>query len=155
VEVRLNKLKLKQSIYIELPSYEIFAYLSALENQVTWSSVTTAVRQFSPGTTHVGTRLSSSICFLGRRFDITFEIVECEPHRCLTLKSTAGVSPCLFSYQLEPLDDGRTNLSCEALIHFTAGVMAQRESVLVSAARRQLSFDLQTLKDVLEDRALV
>ncbi len=149
----MNKLKVKQSIFINLPSEVIFAYLSDFENHVHWSGITTAVKIISQGAIQVGSRMNSTVHFLGRSFDITFEIIECEPCRYLTIKSTSGISPCLFSYQLEPLADGRTNLSCEGHISLIEGVLEHSEPVLVSVARRQLGFDLQTLKDILEDRA--
>jgi hypothetical protein len=151
----LHKLRVKQSIFINLPREEIFAYLSALENYVNWSGVTTAIRSVSSESIQVGTSVNSTLHFLGRSFDITFEIVEYEPCRYLTIKSISGVSPCLFCYQLEPVEDGMTRLSCEAQVSIIEGVLEHRESFLASIARRQLGFDLQTLKDILEDRALI
>lgn len=151
----MNKLKVKQSVVINLPIEEIFAYVSDLEKQVDWTGVTTAVSKISPETPRVGAKVRSTIWFLGRWFDITFEIVECEPCRCLTIKSISGVAPCLFCYQFEAIEDGKTHLSREAVIHLMEGALEHGKPVVTSAVRRQLSSDLLTLKDILEDRAAV
>ena len=84
---------------------------------------------------------------------MTFEIVECEANRCLTIKSISGVSPCLFCYQFEPGEDGGTMVSQEAIIHHMEGVVDLTESVVISAVRRLLAYDLHTLKDMLESKA--
>src|SRR6266568_1731989 len=102
---------------------------------------------------HVGARARSTIRFLGRWLDTTFEIVECEPSRSLTIKSISGVSPCLFYYQFEPVEDGGTTVSQEALIHLIEGTLDVADLVVTNVVRRQLTYDLLTLKDMLEARA--
>ena len=82
--------------------------------------------------------------------DITFEIVEYEPDRCLTIKSLSGITPCLFSYQFEQTEDGATTVSLETVIHLTGGTLGLTESVTTNVVRRQLVHDLLTLKDILE-----
>ena len=143
-------MKDRQSVVINLPTEEIFAYLSDFENLVDWSGATIAVRKTSPGEIRVGATVRSTIQFLGRWMDITFEIVEHEPGRCLTIKSLSGVTPCLFSYEFEPTEDGATNVFLETVIHLTGGILGLTESVTTNVVRRQLVHDLLTLKDVLE-----
>jgi len=148
-------MNVKQSIFINLSAEEIFAYMSNPENLVNWSSAIVAVRKISPGAIHAGATIQSTIRFLGRRSNITFEIVEYEPSHYLTLKSISGVAPCLFCYQFEPVEDGGTTVSQEAAIHFTGGILGLAEPVVASAIRRQLEYDLLTLKDMLETRASI
>jgi len=149
----LIQINVKQSVVINLPAEEIFAYISDLENLVDWSNVVIAVRKSSPEAGHVGARARSTIRFLGRWLDTTFEIVECEPSRSLTIKSISGVSPCLFYYQFEPVEDGGTTVSQEALIHLIEGTLDVADLVVTNVVRRQLTYDLLTLKDMLEARA--
>src|SRR5947208_6360467 len=146
-------MKVKQSVVINLPTEEIFAYMSDLENLVDWSSVVIAIRKISPGAMHVGATVRSTIRFLGRWLDMTFEIVEHEPGRYLTIKSVSGVTPCLFCYQFEPDQNGGTKVSQEAVIHLTGGILGLEEPVATKVVRRQLEHDLLTLKDILEGRA--
>jgi len=139
-----------QSVVINQPAEEIFAYLSDLENLVDWSGSLITVRKISPGALHVGAMVQSTMRFLGRWMNITFEIVEYEPSRYLTLKSLRGITPCVFSYQLEPTNDGGTIVALETVIHFTGGILGLAESVVTNAIRRQIEHDLLTLKDLLE-----
>jgi uncharacterized membrane protein len=150
----LIKMDVKQSIVINLPVEEIFAYMSDIENMVDWSSAIIAVRKISPGELHVGATVQSTIRFLGKWLDITFEIVEYEPSRYLTLKSISGVTPCLFCYQFEPSEDGGTTISQGTIIHLTGGILDLAEPVVTNVVRRQLEHDLLTLKDILEARTL-
>ncbi len=146
-------MNVKQSIVINLLVEEIFAYMSDLENPVGWSSVIIAVSKLSPGAIHVGATVRSTIRFLGMRLDMTFEIVECEPGRSLTIKSIAGVAPCLFCYQFEPVEDGGTTVSWETVIHLTESMFGLEESVVTRVVGRQLEYDLLMLKDMLEASA--
>jgi len=150
VEVPLMQMQVKQRVVIKLPTEEIFAYMSNLENLVDWSSVMIAARKISAEGRHVGATVRSTIRFLGKWLDITFEIVECEPNRCLTVKSISGGSPCLFCYQFEPVEDGGTAVSQEVVIQLTGGFLGQAETVFTNAVRRLLEYDLLTLKDILE-----
>jgi len=150
----LIKMNVKQSIVINLPVEEIFAYMSDIANMVDWSSAIIAVRKISPGELHVGATVQSTIRFLGKWLDITFEIVEYEPSRYLTLKSISGVTPCLFCYQFEPSEDGGTIISQGTIIHLTGGILDLAEPVVTNVVRRQLEHDLLTLKDILEARTL-
>ena len=140
----------RQRVVINLPAEDIFAYVSDLGNLADWSGATIAVRKISPGKMHVGATVRSTHRFLGRWMDMTFEIVEYEPSRRLTIKSISGVTPCLFSYQFEPLEDGTTDVSLETVIHLTGGMLRLTESMVANVVRRQLEHDMLTLKDVLE-----
>lgn len=151
----LITIKEKQNILIKLPIEEIFAYMSNFENLSDWSSVIVNVKRTSDRAVQVGARVRSTIRFLNRWMEMTFEIVECEANRCLTIKSISGISPCLFCYQFEPGEDGGTIVSQEAVIHHMEGVVELTESVVISAVRRQLAYDLQTLKDILEAKAVM
>lgn len=148
------QMNIKQSVVINLAAEDIFAYMSNLENLVDWSSAVIMVRNISLGELHVGARVRSTIRFLGRWLDMTFEVVEYEPGRSLTIKSIAGVAPCLFCYQFEPFEDGGTTVSQEAVIQLT-GSLGLEEPVITRMVRRQMEHDLLTLKDLLEASAAV
>lgn len=149
------KINVKQSVFINRPAEEIFAYMGDIENMIDWSSIVISVRKISPGELHVGATVRSTIRFLGKWLDITFEIVEYEPSRYLTLKSFSGVTPCLFCYQFEPIEDGGTIVSHGVVIHLTGAILDLTESVVASVVCRQLEHDLLTLKAILEARTFV
>jgi len=155
VEVLLITLKVNQSIVINQPIEEIFAYMSVPENLVDWSGAAISVRKISPGLMHVGATVRSTVRFLGRWFDITFEIIEYKPCHYLTIKSISGGTPCVFCYQFEVLEDGRTTVSQDATLDITDGILELGEPAVASAVRRQLENDLLTLKDILEARTSI
>jgi carbon monoxide dehydrogenase subunit G len=146
-------MEFKQSLVINLPPEEIFAYMSDLENLADWSSVVIAARKSSPQSLQVGATVRCTIRFIGRWFDISFEMVECKPSRYLTIKSITGVAPCLICYRLEPVEGGGTNVTIEYVVHSTGGFLGLTEPVVTGMIRRQLEHDLLTLKDLLEAKA--
>ncbi len=146
----MNKMKVEQSVFINPPPEEIFAYVSNFENLADWSSVVISARKISSEEMLVGTTIRCTIRILGRWLDITYEIVECVPNCYLTLKSITGVAPSLISFRFEPVEGGGTNVSVEEIIHSTGGFLGFAETVITSVVRRQLAYDLLTLKDLLE-----
>lgn len=147
------EMKVEQSIFIGLTAEEIFAYLCDLGSLTAWCGSVVSVRQISPGVLQTGTTMQCMLCFLGSSLDMTFELVECFPARCLTFKSIAGVVPCLFRYQFEPATQrGGTLLTQEAVIHLLKDLRDLEEPEIEEALRRQLEWDLQTLKKLLETR---
>jgi uncharacterized membrane protein len=151
----LIKIKVEHSLVINLPPEEIFAYISDLENLVDWSSVVIAARKISPEVMQAGARVRGTIRFIGKWLDVSFEIVECKPGRYLTIKSIAGVAPCLFCYRFEPVEGGGTTVFLQTVIHLTGDVLGLSEPVVTSVVRRQIEHDLLTLKDMLEAGALI
>jgi len=144
---------LKQRLVIQQPIEEVFAYLSELQNLVEWSSSVIAVRKQTSGAMQVGAAVQITSRFLGNWQNMTFEVVEYDHSRWLTLKSISGVAPSHFSYQLESTEEGETQISREAMLSLSKGAFMQPEHVVVSALHRYLQGDLLTLKDLLEARA--
>ncbi|MBO0794469.1 MAG: hypothetical protein J2P36_26440, partial [Ktedonobacteraceae bacterium] len=111
-----------------------------------------AIEKISPGELGIGARVQCTVRFLGKWLTMTFEIIEYEPNRCLSIKSITGVAPCLFCYQIEPDENSMAILSQEVVIHLTEEMLDLTTSSLTSVVRCQLAYDLRTLKDVLESR---
>jgi uncharacterized membrane protein len=151
----LNKMKVEQSVNINLAPEEIFAYMSNLENLAYWSSVVISARKISSDETLIGTTVHCTIRILGKWFDTTYEIIECVPNRYLTIKSITGIAPSFVCYRYEPVLGSATKVSMEQIIHFTGGFLGFTEKVVKSTIRRQLAYDLLTLKDLLEATASI
>lgn len=149
----MKEIRVEQSVVINLPVEEIFAYVADFENLVEWSGIVIAVRKTSPGGTKVGATLRNTMRFLGRWMESTYEVVECEPGHRITLKSTSGAAPCLFCYLFEPVEGGgRTRVSQEAVVRLNpkGGFLGLAEPVVTGAVSRQVENDLLTLRDLLE-----
>lgn len=145
------KIDIKQSVSIDLPVEKVFAYIYDLDNLTQWSSTVTDVKKNLPGAVTVGTTMQATVHILGLWLDITFEVIECDPNHFLTIKSIAGVSPCLICYQFETVTTDRTIVSHEIMINHTEGILNLSVPVIKGVLSRQLAHDLLTLKDVLED----
>lgn len=148
------EIQARQSVSINLPVATVFAGLCDLEKMTDWSSAVISLEKTTPGETlRSGVLAKITFRFLGQWQDILFEIIEYEPDRCLTLKSIAGHVPCLFCYQLESAETGGTTLAEQAVINLVEEPGELMMPVITSALRRQLEYDLLTLKDLLEARA--
>ncbi len=149
------ELKVAQSVIIDLPAEEIFAYIADFENAADWSGFVITIKKTSPGTMQVGATLRATSRFLGRWLECTYEVVECEPGHHITLKSISGVVPWVFYYLFEPLEEGRARVLQEAVIHLKGGLLGLPGPMAASTISRQLDHDLLTLKDILEARASI
>lgn len=146
----MMKIHVKQTIVINRPTEDVFAYISNLENLLDWSSFIISLRTILPGVVGVGATTKNTIRFLGKRSEMTLEVVEWEPSHSLTIKSTSGVTPCLFYYQFEQLENGGTSIAQDAVISFIEGFRGLTEQVVLNAIHRDLEHGLLTLKDMLE-----
>lgn len=81
---------------------------------------------------------------------MVLEVVEYHPDQSLLIKSISGVTPCIFYYQFESLENGTTSLAQDAAFSFISSFTDVSERVVTNAIHRQLDYDLLTLKDVLE-----
>jgi hypothetical protein len=152
----LIEIKFEQSIVINLSAAETFAYVGNLDNMIHWSNIILKIEKISPELLGVGAIVKITFQFLNQELDITFEVVEHYPDRCLTIKSTSGISPCLFCYRFEPAKGGGTLVSREALIQvIMGGTENLTEREVSDIVYRQLERDLQMLKDVLEARSSI
>jgi|SRR6185312_8469418 len=145
-------MKIELCLVINLCAEKIFDYMADIDNWVEWSGTVIAVKKTSPGTLSVGSTLRYTTRFLGRWQETTYEVVEFEPGHLFTLKSISGLAPTIFTYRLEPLKSDSTNLCVEVLIEVLVGYLGLEESVIAAAVRRQLDYDLLTLRDITEAR---
>lgn len=146
----MRKLHVKRAIIINLPAEAIFDYLSNLEHLMDWSSAILSVKMLSSEKTRLGATARITTRFLGRQSQMVLEIVEYQLNQCLLIKSVSGVTPCIFYYQFESLDNGTTSLAQDAAFSFISSFTDIAERVVTNAIQRQLDYDLLTLKDVLE-----
>lgn len=145
----MNTMKVEHAVSINLPVEETFAYMSNLENVANWSGFVISARKISSGETLVGTAVQCTVRVFGRRFDTSYEIVECKPNRYFSYKSIMGFASSFTYIRFEPMDSG-TNVLVEIMLHFVGGYLGFDETLVANAISRQIANDLQTLKDLLE-----
>ena len=147
------RIKARQRIFIDRSAEEVFTCLSDVEHMVGWSSALVSVQKLTPEALSPGTLVQGTLRVRERYMEMVFEIVEYELNRYLAFKSITGYAPCLVCYQFEPLEDGGTTLSAEVTLQLIEGDLDLEELTVSRALRRQLAYDLRTLKGILESWA--
>jgi uncharacterized membrane protein len=141
----MSPIKVEETVEIDRPADEVFAYVANPENLPTWTGVVLEVRKDG------GDRFTLVQKFLGRRFETPCEVTASEPNRQYVYRSTGGPIPYTFSYTLEPSGAGTR------LTHTGEGEPGSFFSLVgplfERAAKRQFRHDLETLKDLLESRS--
>ena len=147
------RIKARQRVFIQRPAEEIFTYLSDLEHMTSWSSALVSIHKMTPEAICAGTLVQSTLSICDKRLEMIFEIVEYEPHSCLSFKSISGCTPCLVCYQFEPGEDGGTTLSVDVMLQLIEESCDLEEPIITYEIHRLLAYDLRTFKDMLESRA--
>jgi uncharacterized protein YndB with AHSA1/START domain len=140
--------RFKQSVVINRPVDQVFAYVSDLENDPPWTGAA-ELRRTSQGPIGVGTTYQQRDRILGRPLDLALEVVGYQPNHKITLKTTSGLLSFAGSRIFEPVGDAATRVT------FTGGgrahgVFKLAEPLLVAAGQRRLRTQFRNLKDLLE-----
>ena len=144
------RIRARQQILIRRPAEEIFVYVSDLEHMTGWSSALVAIQKLTPEAVCPGTLVQSTLRMCDRQMEMIFEIVEYESGRYLAFKSITGSIPCFLCYQCEPMEEGGTTLTVEVTLQLIEDNLDLEESAANRALRRQIAYDLRTLKEMLE-----
>ena len=143
--------RVEQSVVIERPVEEVWAYLNDCAHDPEWMSMITETEKLTDGPVGVGTVQRSAAKVLGRRIDTTFEITEHEPNRSSRIRPKSSPFPYTGTYEVAPVDGG-TRFTW-AIEGEPGSFFRLAEPLVVRMLARQLETDLATLKDLLEARA--
>jgi hypothetical protein len=138
--------KIERSIVIQRPVEEVFAYTHEPANDPVWQ--TTLVESRADGPIRVGTEISETRRFLGKRVRMKRRVTALEPPRGSSFETVTGPVPMAGVYTLEPVD-GATRLTATGKLD-AAGFYKLAEPVIARMATRELEASLAHLKDVLE-----
>lgn len=139
------------SVEIDRPPAEVFAYLDQLERHSEWQQGLVSTRVVTEGPVRAGTRVVDRRKVPGGERDIAYEVTEHDPPRRSGFQGTNGPVRPVGSVTVEPLDDGqRSRVTLE--LDFTGhGLLGK---LVVPLARRQAAREVpqdhQTLKRRLE-----
>ena len=142
--------KLERSVLIERPIEDVWAFVHEPANDPKWQA--TIVEAHAPEEPlGVGTKIREVRRFLGRRFEMEYEVTEYEPHRRSAVRVTSGPIPGGGSYAFEPVNGGtRFSMTLEIDAH---GFFRLAEPIFARAAHREMEANLGQLKDLLETGA--
>jgi uncharacterized protein YndB with AHSA1/START domain len=140
--------RFEQTIEIDRPPEDVFAFLTDPGQLSSWQQNTVEVLRNREGPLTRGERFREVHAALGRRLSSTVEVAEYDPPRAFALKVLDGPMPLDGSWTLEPRQ-GSTRL------HFvgegaTRRLMRPLDGMLSRAVARQFARHHRRLKTVLE-----
>lgn len=144
-------IKIENSVQINKPVEEVFAFVANIENLPLWAGPVTEAKQISEGPIGMGTKQIQSAQLLGRQMETTQEVTEYELNKKLSTKSTSGPLPLDIDYTFEPVGEG-TKITFEASLD-AGGFFKLAEPLVGRMLNRQTASDAQTLKELLEAQA--
>ena len=141
------------SIIIGCPIEDVFAFLTDARNNALWQANASlkATQQEPEEPVGVGTRITETWQFLGRKTKVTREVTEYELNHKCTARHLWGASPIKEGMLLfEPVAEG-TRCTFTALVQ-AGGVFALTEPILASTLKKAMETSLVKAKHVLETR---
>lgn len=145
-------MRVENTRMIARPIEEVFAFLALPENNELWMSVVTGTKRAATGPVSMGETYQHSVKFLGRTFDVTFEVIELEPPTRFCVRNVSGPIEFHGCYALESID------SQTRFTHTLEGDVGHffrfGQALVERTAQRQYAADLATLDDVLESIAV-
>ena len=138
------------SVVVSRPVEEVFEFVSDLEHDPPWSGAA-EVHRTTPGAIGIGTTFRQRDRFLGRRMELTLEVIDYRPPQQITLKATSGRLSLVGTRMVEPWDEGSSRVTFLGGGH-AKGPLRLTEPLLAAAGARRLRTQLARLKQVLEEQ---
>ncbi len=145
----MSSVDVSSKIVIQRPRDEVAAYAADPRNAPAWYVNIRSVEWSSAPLLTVGARMTFVAHFLGRRLRYTYELIEFEPGRALTMRTAQGPFPMETHYSWETVDSGSTRMTLRNR-GTPSGFSALVAPFIVPAMRRANRKDLVRLKALLE-----
>ena len=142
-------MQLSATRVIDRPALQVFAFVADVSNNPRWQKGQVSCRWTTPPPVGIGSTYDQEARFLGRRVLSTFEVVEYQPGRSVTIQTVTSSFPIRVRRSVEPLDEGRSRVVAE--IDGEPGGFFRLVAPLVRRlAQRSVDADYDRLKDLLE-----
>jgi hypothetical protein len=141
---------IEESIIINRPIEEVFAFTSETKNLPLWQTDVLEARQTPEGPVQVGTKLTLVRAFMGRKMEGASDIVEYAPPTRYAYKTTSG--PEVMGVNTCEAVAGGTRFTTTFDMQ-TGGLFSLADPLVARTIKRSVESGLATLKDVLESRA--
>ena len=140
-------MKFTNSVTVNRPRSEVFAYLAAFENIPRWNYAIEQTRKITDGPVGVGTRYRQTRT-LPRRSEEMFEVIAFEPEHTIVVRGDLGPFHGDSTYVLEPAGGGTVltntmDLTATGPLRVLAPLATSRISSAVAA-------NLDVLRQILE-----
>ncbi|MGH3148568.1 MAG: SRPBCC family protein [Rubrobacter sp.] len=140
--------RIAESVVIERPVAEVFAFAGAYENDPRWRAGVVEMRQDHRGSPRVGTTTHEVMRLFGQRQVTVAKVVEYEPNERTAFESVEGPMPVRGYRAFEASGEG-TRFTYEFSAVPTP-LYRLLSPILAPILRRQVSGDLKRLKALLE-----
>ena len=138
------------SVTFDRPVEEVFAYMCEVERIPEWNSMVDEVIP-SERPLRVGSTAHLKMRLLGRRIEATLEVTELEPNRRVVVKTGAPIS-VTDTWTFEALGASRSRLTYGS-VGETKGFFKLADPIVGRVVKKQLTAQLETLKELLEASA--
>ncbi|MBZ0318811.1 MAG: SRPBCC family protein [Anaerolineae bacterium] len=144
-------INVEDSIVINRPIEEVFAYVSDLTNAPEWQTGLIEVRKTTAEPLGIGTQFTFVRKFLGRKLEASNEFTVYKPNEIVTFKTTSGPIAVEASYLFGTELQG-TRVTCKIEMK-PEGFSKLAEPLIAASVRREMSAEFAYLKDLLESWA--
>ena len=140
---------ISQSIEINRPAEEVFAYLDQVERHHEWQASLVSTTVETDGPTRVGTLVVEHRRLPGGTRDISYEITEHEPPRRASFRGTIGPVRPVGTYTVDPTGESSSRMKLELDLEGHGigklfAILARRQ------AAKQMPLDEEKFKELLE-----
>lgn len=141
-------IEVTDSVVINRPVDEVFAYAGNPANDSSWATVMVESRLTSEGPIQKGTTLVEVLRFLGKRIETQCEVTEYDQGRRIAFTMDAPGNKGEHERSFEAVDGGtRVTLLTRG---DSSGLFKLADPVLKRVATKQMASDLAILKELLE-----
>jgi uncharacterized membrane protein len=142
-------MRVENSVIINQPIEKVFDFVSNAENEALWRTEIQVSKVTSEGTFGVGSTISQTASFMGRRFEAVGEMTEYEPGQVAAWKLISGPFSGDGRTTYEAKGDNQTEVTISSNFE-VGGFFKLAEPLVARSARRQTEANLANLKDILE-----
>ena len=143
--------KIQQSVTINQPAEVVFAFMRDTRNTTRWHPTISQAKATLDGPAQIGTQVTEVRTLLGRKMELTFEIVELDPNKRLVMKSISGPVPLDLTITFESLGKA-TSVTLDAVTE-ASGLLKLADWVIEDMLKKEMQEDLSTAKHVVEAEA--
>ena len=138
-------------VTINRPVANVAGYVMDPENDPVWITGIIEAKMLTEPPLSEGTKVERVATFLGKRIEYVLEVVEHDPTALLAMRSVKGPFPMKVWYEFE--EAGNSTVARIRIQGETSGFYKLAGPIMSRAVKRNITNDLETLKDLLEAEA--
>ncbi|HEX2028232.1 MAG TPA: SRPBCC family protein [Nitriliruptorales bacterium] len=126
----------------------VFGFIADAENNPRWQRGMRSCRWVTEPPIHVGSVYQQEASFLGRTITSTFQVIDLQPDRSITIRTIESTFPIEVTRSVEPLGDRRTRV--RAVVRGDpSGVFRIATPVLRRMVQRSVRGDYRRLQQLM------